>query len=88
MTANHGRAWEVDRPFDVPPDGTSVASVVSFNGRVLVVGNRFEDANWVNAGYGTSVDVVCAGNELRRCADLMNHGVLVRGDDLSQPAVQ
>lgn len=76
VTANRGRAWEVDRPFDVPPDATSVASIVTFNGRVLVLNNRFEDANWVNAGYGTSVDVACAGNELVRCAELMNHGVL------------
>ncbi len=45
-----------------------------FNGRVLVVGNRFEDANWVNAGYGTSIDVVYAENRLIRCAQLLNYG--------------
>jgi hypothetical protein len=75
VVSNQGRKWEIDRPFDVPPDGSSFASIVSFNGRVLIVGNHFEDANWVNAGYGTSVDVVCAGNTLLRCAELMNHGV-------------
>ena len=55
-----------------------------FNGRVLIVGNHFEDANWVNAGYGTSIDVVCAGNKLLRCADLMNYGV--RAEDWCEPS--
>ncbi len=57
VTANHGREWEIDRPFDTPPDASSVVTVVPFNGRVLVVGNHIEDANWVNPGYGTSIDV-------------------------------
>jgi hypothetical protein len=75
VITHRGRAWEIDRPFDTPPDATSVASIVTFNGRVLIIRNHFEDSNWVNAGYGTSIDVVCAGNTLLRCADLMNHGV-------------
>ncbi|MFI5380467.1 MAG: hypothetical protein ACHRHE_14305 [Tepidisphaerales bacterium] len=75
VTSNQGRSWEIDRPFDPVPDSTSIVSIVPFNGRVLIVGNQFEDANWVNAGYGTSIDVVCAENKLLRCADLMNYGV-------------
>ena len=42
---------------------------------MLIIGNRFEDAAWVNAGYGTSIDVVCAGNQVVRSALLMNFGV-------------
>ena len=79
VTANHGRSWEIDRPFDTLPDATSIATIVPFNGRVLIVGNHFEDANWVNAGYGTSIEVVCAENHLARCADLMNFGVGAQG---------
>ena len=79
VVSNSGRAWAIDRPFDVAPDSSSVASIVFFNGRVLVIGNHFEDANWVNAGYGTSIDVICAENHLSRCADLMNHGVRAEG---------
>ena len=79
VVANTGRTWSIDRPFDVAPDASSVASIVFFNGRVLVIGNRFEDANWVNAGYGTSIDVICAENHLARCAELMNHGVRAEG---------
>src|ERR1035441_8389795 len=66
-------------PLDVAPDATSVASIVPFNGRVLVIGNHFEDANWLNAGYGTSIDVICADNHLARCADIMNYGVSYQG---------
>ncbi len=69
VLSNRGRQWEIDRPFDCPPDATSLVTIVSFNGRVLVVGNRFEDANWVNAGYGTSIDVIYAQNRLYRCAN-------------------
>jgi len=69
------RQWEIDRPFDVSPDSTSIATIASFNGRTLIIGNHFQDANWVNAGYGTSIDVICAENTLARCADLMNYGI-------------
>jgi len=84
VVANHGRSWEIDRPFDVAPDAASVVSIVSFNGRALIIGNHFEDANWVNAGYGTSIDVICAENQLFRCADLMNYGL--RGQHGFQPS--
>ncbi|MCX5684426.1 MAG: glycosyl hydrolase family 28-related protein, partial [Planctomycetota bacterium] len=75
VLSNKGRAWEIDRPFDVPPDASSVITIVPMNGRALVVGNRFEDANWVNAGFGTSVEVIYAGNTLVRCAQLLNYGI-------------
>ncbi len=69
VQGNRGRAWKIDRPFDTAPDATSVVSIIPFNGRVLIVGNRFEDAAWVNAGYGTSIDVVWrkTRSSARRC---------------------
>ena len=79
VVSNSGRAWAIDRPFETAPDASSIVSIVFFNGRVLVIGNQFEDANWVNAGYGTSIDVICAENHLARCAELMNHGVRAAG---------
>jgi hypothetical protein len=75
VTAHKGRTWELDRPLLCPPDATSTITIVPFNGRALVVQNRFEDANWVNAGYGTSIDVFYAGNRLYRCAQLLNYGI-------------
>lgn len=74
VTAFSGRDWQVDRPFDPMPDKTSEVTIVPFNGRTLVIGNEFEDANWVNAGYGTSIDVVVADNHLRRVALMLNYG--------------
>lgn len=79
VTSNRGRAWTIDRPFDVAPDATSTVTIVPFNGRILVIGNRFEDANWVNAGFGTSIDVIYANNKLVRCAQLLNHGLETKG---------
>jgi hypothetical protein len=79
VVSNQGRQWELERPFDYPPDTSSILTIIPFNGRVLAVGNRFEDANWVNAGYGTSLDVICAENQLYRCAQLLNYGLDAHG---------
>ncbi|MBV9866387.1 MAG: hypothetical protein JO316_13625 [Abitibacteriaceae bacterium] len=75
ITVNTGRTWQLDRPFDVPPDNSSTISIFPFRGRVLVIGNRFEDAGWVNMGYGSSFDVVCANNSLYRVGALLNLGL-------------
>ncbi len=66
------------------PDATSVLSIVPFSGRVLIVDNRFEDPAWVNAGYGTSIDVICARNTLVRAGLLINYGV--HSDDWYEPS--
>ncbi len=79
VVRNKGRKWEIDHPFDTPPDKTSIITIVPFNGRVLIIGNRFEDAAWVNAGYGTSIDVVCAENKVVRSALMLNFGVSADG---------
>ena len=75
IAANAGRKWQLERPFEVAPDASSVVSIIPFRGHVLVVGNRFEDANWVNMGYGSSFDVVCASNSLYRVGALLNLGL-------------
>ena len=75
VVAHAGRQWTVDRPFECSPDANSILTIVPMAGRVLVVGNRFEDANWVNAAYGTSIDVVYSGNHLYRCGQLLNYGL-------------
>ena len=75
VTGNQGRTWTVDRPFTVPPDDTSIVSIVPFRGRSLVIDNRFEDASWVNMGYGSSIDIVCSGNQIYRAGSLLNLGL-------------
>jgi hypothetical protein len=74
VVSHNGRSWTISKPFDVLPDDTSYVTIVPFSGRTLIVGNTFEDANWVNAGYGTSIDIVCAGNRLVRCSSLLSYG--------------
>ncbi len=75
VTVNKGRNWTIDRAFDIAPDAESVVSIVPYRGKLLVIGNRFEDASWVNMGYGSSFDVICANNSLYRCSQLLNYGL-------------
>ncbi len=88
VVSNRGREWVLESPFACPPDNSSMVTIVPMNGRVLVVGNRFEDANWVNAGYGTSLEVIYAANQLYRCAQLLNYGLTTRGEFLPSWYVQ
>jgi hypothetical protein len=70
-----GREWTLVEPFAVAPDQSSVVTIVPLCGRSLMVGNRFEDANWVNAGFGCALDVIYADNKLVRCAQMLNYGL-------------
>jgi hypothetical protein len=70
-----GREWTLAEPFAVTPDTNSVVTIVPLCGRTLMIGNRFEDANWVNAGFGTALDVIYAENRLVRCAEMLNYGM-------------
>jgi len=75
ITANQGREWTVDSAFAIQPDASSIISIVPFRGRALVIKNRFEDANWVNLGYGSSLEVICVENALYRCGQMLNYGL-------------
>lgn len=57
------------------PDDKSLVTIVPLCGRALMIGNLFEDANWVNAGFGTALDVIYADNRIVRCAELLNYGM-------------
>jgi len=70
-----GREWTLAQPFAIAPNERSVVTIVPLCGRALMIGNRFEDANWINAGFGTALDVIYAGNHLVRCAELLNYGM-------------
>ena len=70
-----GRSWTLAEPFTVAPDSASVVTIVPLCGRALIIANRFEDANWVNAGYGCALDVIYAGNQLVRCAEMIDYGL-------------
>jgi hypothetical protein len=70
-----GRVWTLTQPFIIPPNERSLVTIVPLCGRSLIIGNRFEDANWVNAGFGSALDVIYAGNTLVRCAQMLNYGL-------------
>lgn len=61
VTRNQGREWEVDRPWVIPPDATSLISIAPFRGRHLFIDNTFEDGGAVQL-YGAAYETVIAGN--------------------------
>jgi hypothetical protein len=78
VTANAGRDWTVDRPWDVPPDDTSGLSIVPFRGQSLFVGNNFEDCGPLQM-YGSAADVVIAGNKGARMDGIFAWGLSQHG---------
>ncbi|MEN6642145.1 MAG: glycosyl hydrolase family 28-related protein [Armatimonadia bacterium] len=62
VTRNEGRQWEVDKPFDLPPDANSLISIAPHRGRHLFVNNRFEDGGAFQL-YGAALDTIVAGNK-------------------------
>jgi hypothetical protein len=62
VTMNAGREWEVDRPWDIAPDTTSVISIAPHRGRHLFIGNTFEDGGSFQL-YGAALDTIVAGNK-------------------------
>lgn len=75
VVGNKGRSWKMDRPFAILPDSQSIISIIPYRGNVLVTGNRFEDAGWVNMGYGSSFNVIGACNETYRAGEMLNLGL-------------
>eukprot|EP00051_Salpingoeca_urceolata_P006517 m.86074 g.86074 ORF g.86074 m.86074 type:complete len:580 (+) comp14864_c0_seq1:1233-2972(+) len=67
------RTWVVDRPWTVEPDSTSFIQIYAFRGKIIFEQNLFRDVGpWQT--YGTSGDLVVAGNEWVRC-----QGVFIEG---------
>jgi hypothetical protein len=61
VTTNAGREWEVDRPWDIAPDDSSVISIAQHRGRHLFIGNSFVDGGAFQL-YGAALDTIVAGN--------------------------
>lgn len=62
VTTNAGREWEVDRPWDIAPDETSVISIAPHRGRHLFIGNSYTDGGAFQL-YGAALDTIVAGNK-------------------------
>ncbi len=69
-----GRTVTVDRPWDVPPDASSVITLTMMHRNYLFIGNRFEDAGIALQYYGTSIGHVAEGNTSERAGGFYNSG--------------
>lgn len=78
VTANQGRNWEVDRPWTVPPDDTSVLSIVPYRGHNIFVNNTFTDGGAFQL-YGSAADVIVAGNKGARIDGFFTWGLNPHG---------
>lgn len=78
VTGHRDREWVIDRPWDVPLDGTSVVSIVPFRGRNLFVENSVADAGPFQL-YGSAADVIVADNVTRRADGLLAWGLSQHG---------
>jgi len=65
---------EVDRPWKIAPDDSSVVTITPLQRNYLFIENQFEDAGVAIQFYGTSVDHVIAGNKATRAGSLYNSG--------------
>jgi len=78
VVANQGREWEIDQPWVVPPDETSIFSIVPFRGRNLFIGNTFMDGGAVQL-YGSAADVILAENKGARIDGFFTWGLNPHG---------
>ncbi len=62
VTSHNGREWQVDKPWIVPPDGTSRIAIAPFRGQSLFIGNTFEDGGAFQL-YGAASDTIVAENK-------------------------
>ncbi len=74
-----GKRVRVDRPFDVPPDGTSRITITMLHHRYIFYGNEFRDAGVAIQFYGTGIEHVVAGNRVWRSGGFWSFGHLYAG---------
>lgn len=74
VTAHKGRSWEIDRPWIVAPDGTSVLTIVPYRGKNLFVGNTCEDGGPFQL-YGSAHESIVAENTGRRMSGFFVWGL-------------
>ena len=69
-----GRTVEVDRPWTIEPDDSSLIAISYFRERHLFVGNRIEDATIALQLYGSLVEGIVASNTSARAGGFHNFG--------------
>jgi hypothetical protein len=74
-----GRTVEVDAPWAVPPDATSVITITMLQRNYLFVRNVVEDAGIALQMYGTSIGHIAYGNTSVRTGGFVNRGMSYYG---------
>ncbi len=77
VVKHSGRDWEIDQPWDIEPDETSILSIVPFRGRTLIINNTFEDGGNMQL-YGMSVENIVSGNKGIRMSGFLAWGLNAR----------
>ncbi|MBV9469029.1 MAG: hypothetical protein JOZ57_07260, partial [Abitibacteriaceae bacterium] len=70
-----GRRVVVDKPWVIPPDGTSTVTVTMLQRNYLFISNSFEDAGVSIQMYGTAIGNIAYGNVSSRTAGFHNFGM-------------
>lgn len=73
IVKHSGRDWEINEPWTIDPDETSIISIVPFRGRILIVNNKFEDGGTVQL-YGMSIENIVSGNTGNRMGGFIAWG--------------
>jgi hypothetical protein len=74
-----GRKVELDHPFDIPPDVSSVLTIVAAQRHLIFEGNRITDAGVGIQLYGTAYECIIADNILSRSGGIYLHAAKYGG---------
>jgi hypothetical protein len=70
IAAFAGRTMQLESPFAVEPDASSVVSIGGFNGRHLIIGNTMEDTGTIVQLYPPNYETIVAGNKAIRASNM------------------
>jgi len=70
IRACEGRQVELDRPWEIVPDESSIVAIGNFIGRLLYIGNEIHDAGSFCQLYPPNCECVVAGNRSHRGGNL------------------
>lgn len=73
-----GSRLELDRPFEVQPDATSVVSIAKYHGELLYIDNDFTDTGDVQI-WGGAINTVFKGTKLTRTGGFNQAGGYIFG---------
>ncbi|ACD83862.1 glycosyl hydrolase family 28-related protein [Candidatus Methylacidiphilum infernorum] len=74
VTAQNSNAIRVDRPWDVPPDFSSLLFFYQWEGKSIFFENQAQDCRFLFPLSGFAYDVLFDGNQLRRSQGLIAQG--------------